>query len=291
MPAIHLPVLLIEVIEWLAPEVGGVFVDATAGGGGHSKAIAERVGAAGTVVAIDRDPMMLELARERLEGMPATLVHSSYDRIAEVLGGLGIDRVDGILADLGFASDQMERADRGFSFRDDGPLDMRFEPGRGTSAAEIVNQFDPRALADVFRELGGEPRARRIAERIIEERRQGPILTTGRLAAIVREALGGGSGRGRTDPATRVFQALRILVNQELEHLDRFLQVAPDLLRPGGRLAVISFHSLEDEVVKAAFRDDHRLEPLTRKPIVAGDRELRRNHRARSAKLRAARRV
>lgn len=289
MPAIHRPVLLDEVLEWLDPKPGMTVLDATVGAGGHAAEIAERVGPAGHVVGLDRDPTMLEHAREATSGRPVTLVRSAYDRIAAVLDGLGLDRVDGIVADLGFASDQMDTADRGFSFQREGPLDMRYDPSQPLTAAEVVNRYDPSALADAFRELGGEPRARVIAERIAEARRESPIETTGRLARLVREVYG--ARRQKTDPATRVFQALRLLVNEELAILDRLLEAAPDRLRPGGRFVVISFHSLEDERVKSCFRDDERLRVVTKKPVVAGDREVRRNPRSRSAKLRAADRV
>lgn len=289
MPPIHLPVMLDEVLTWLDPRPGAVVVDATAGAGGHSSAIAGRVGPGGRVVGLDRDPGMLDLARGRTEGLPVTLVHSSYDRIGEVLDGLGLDLVDGILADLGFASDQMDTASRGFSFQREGPLDMRFDPGQPTTAASIVNQWPADRLAAAFRDLGDEPRARAIAERIVAQRAEAPFETTGQLADLVRRLYG--PRRDRTDPATRVFQALRIAVNDELGILDRFLGLAPDRLRPGGRFVVISFHSLEDERVKAAFRSDDRLRPLTKKPVVSGDRELRQNPRSRSAKLRAAERV
>ncbi|RUL87065.1 16S rRNA (cytosine(1402)-N(4))-methyltransferase RsmH [Tautonia sociabilis] len=289
MPPIHRPVMLDEVLRWLSPGPGGVFVDATAGAGGHSAAIADRVGPSGRVIALDRDPMMLDLARDRTRDRPVTLIHSASDRIAPVLDTLGIAEVDGILADLGFASDQMDTASRGFSFQREGPLDMRFDPSQPTTAATIVNTWPPEDLIAAFRAFGDEPRARAIADRIVERRRQAPIETTSQLADLVRSAYG--HRRERTDPATRVFQALRIAVNDELATLDRFLDSAPDRLRPGGRLVVLTFHSLEDERVKAAFRDDDRLRPLTKKPEIAGDRELRQNPRARSAKLRAAERI
>ena len=183
----------------------------------------------------------------------------------------------------------MDAADRGFSFQREGPLDMRYDPSQPLTAAEVVNRYAPSALAEAFRELGGEPRARAIAERIAEARRESPIETTDRLARLVRDVHG--ARRQKTDPATRVFQALRILVNEELAILDRLLDAAPDRLRPGGRFVVISFHSLEDERVKSCFRDDERLRVVTKKPVIAGDREVRRNPRSRSAKLRAADRV
>jgi 16S rRNA (cytosine1402-N4)-methyltransferase len=281
--------MLDEVLTWLDPKPGGIFVDATAGAGGHSAALAERVGPEGRVIGFDRDPMMLDFARNRTKGLPVTLVHSAYDHLCEELETLGIAQVDGILADLGFASDQMDTGARGFSFQREGPLDMRFDPSQPITAATLINERSADELIALFRDLGDEPRARAIADRIVERRRQAPITTTDELASLIRGIPG--HRRDRIDPSTRVFQALRIAVNDELAILDRFLAAAPDRLRPGGRFVIISFHSLEDERVKTAFRDDDRLRPLTRKPVIAGDRELRQNPRARSAKLRAAERV
>jgi 16S rRNA (cytosine1402-N4)-methyltransferase len=283
--------MLDEVRTWLDPKPGAVIVDATVGAGGHAAAIAAGVGAEGRVVGLDRDPMMLDLARQQTGNLPVTLFRSAYDRIGEVLDDLGIDLVDGILADLGFASDQMDTASRGFSFQREGPLDMRFDPDQPTTAASIVNQWPADRLAAAFRDLGDEPRARAIADRIVALRADSPIETTSQLANLIRLVHGPRRDRTGTDPATRVFQALRIAVNDELATLDRLLDAAPDRLRPGGRLVVISFHSLEDERIKANFRSDERLRPLTRKPVIAGDRELRQNPRARSAKLRAAERA
>lgn len=291
MPSTHLPVLLDEVLSWLSPGPGSVFVDATTGAAGHTVAIARRVGPEGRVIGLDRDPMMLDFSRERIADLPVTLVHSPYDRIAEVLEDLGIDMVDGILADLGFASDQMDTASRGFSFQREGPLDMRFDPEQRTTAARIINERSLEELNTLFRDFGDEPRARAIAERIVGRRIDGPIATTGQLADLIRGVYGPSHRRDRIDPSTRVFQALRIAVNDELTILDRFLERAPERLRPGGRFVVISFHSLEDERIKATFREDDRLRPLTKKPVIATDRELRQNPRARSAKLRAAERT
>ena len=291
MPSIHRPVLLDDVLTWLDLKPGAVVVDATVGAGGHSTEIAARVGQEGRVIGFDRDPMMLDFARERTKAQSVTLVHSAYDKIASVLDTLGIEQVDGILADLGFASDQMETASRGFSFQREGPLDMRFDIDQRTNASTIVNQWPADRLITLFRDLGGESRARAVADRIIERRLEAPIETTEQLSGIIRAVHGGRRDRDRTDPSTRVFQALRIAVNDELTLLDRFLDAAPGCLRPGGRFVVISFHSLEDERIKTRFRDDDRLRPLTKKPVVAGDRELRQNPRSRSAKLRASERV
>jgi len=289
MPSIHRPVLFDEVIEWLAPRPGGVIVDATLGAGGHARAIAERLGPDGLLIGLDRDASMIERARERLEGVQAELVREPFDRIEAVLDHLGRASVSGVLADLGFASDQIEAADRGFSFQADGPLDMRYDRSGGPTAAAIVNTWPFEDLQSLFQTLGEEPKARAIAERIVRVRTTTPIETTGRLAAIVRSAASRG-GRDRIDPATRIFQALRIRVNDELERLERLLAAVPERLEPSGRFVIISFHSLEDRRVKSAFRDDERLRPLTKTPVIARDRELRSNPRARTAKLRAAER-
>lgn len=272
----------------MAPAPGKVMVDGTAGAGGHTSALAERVLPGGRVIGLDRDPDMLELARSRCDGLPVELVHSPYDELGEVLSDRGLDGVDGLLVDLGLSSDQLAWADRGFSFALDGPLDMRFDPTDGPTAADLLNSWPEERLADVFYQYGEERHSRRIARRVVEERRKRRIETTQELARIIRASSPG--KWGAIDPSTRVFQALRIAVNGELDRLDRFLQQAPDWLRPGGRLVVISFHSLEDRRVKNAFRGDDRLEVLTRKVVVATDEERNQNPRARSAKLRVAQR-
>jgi 16S rRNA (cytosine1402-N4)-methyltransferase len=286
--AVHRPVLLAEVLEWLAPREGAVIVDGTAGAGGHAAAIARRVGPGGRVIGLDRDPDMLALARAATGDLPVTLVHASYDDLDEVLARLGLPRVDGILLDLGLSSDQLAWSHRGFSFAADGPLDMRFDPDSDTTAADLVNRLPANELADLFYELGEERHSRRIARRIEEARRIEPIRTTGQLARIVRSGVPG--KWGPIDPATRVFQALRIAVNGELERLDRALARLPDWLADAGRAAIISFHSLEDRRVKRAFRETPELRALTKKPIVASAEEVRHNPRARSAKLRVAER-
>jgi 16S rRNA (cytosine1402-N4)-methyltransferase len=288
-PPIHRPVLRDEVVYWLAPTEGSVLVDGTAGAGGHTRALAERVGGSGRVVGLDRDPDMLALAAEATRGLPVTLVHAPYSELGEVLEDLRLGPVDGVVLDVGLSSDQLGRADRGFSFAADGPLDMRFDPGGGgPTAADLINEESEQELARIFFEYGEERYSRRVAGRIVEARRAGRIETTGRLAEIVRRSIPG--KWGPIDPATRVFQALRIAVNDELGHLDAALAAVPDLLRPGGRFAVISFHSLEDRRVKHAFRNDPRLHVLTRKPVTASPGELASNPRARSAKLRVAER-
>jgi len=287
--AVHRPVLLDEVVSWLAPVEGAVLVDGTAGAGGHTRALALRVGTTGRVIALDRDPAMLALAQQSTCGLPVTAVASSHSAVGAVLDDLGLGPVDGLLLDLGLSSDQLAWTHRGFRFTADGPLDMRFDPGgNGPTAADLVNTLREEELARIVFEYGEERFSRRIARRIVEARRTGKITTTGRLAELVRRSIPG--KWGAIDPATRTFQALRIAVNDELAHLDTTLALLPDVLRPGGRAVVISFHSLEDRRVKHAFRDDPRLAVLTRKPVTATPGELATNPRARSAKLRVAER-
>jgi 16S rRNA (cytosine1402-N4)-methyltransferase len=281
----HQSVLPAEVIQLLEPRPGETWVDCTAGGGGHARLIAERVAPTGRVLALDQDETMLARARLRLEGLPAMLIHANFDQLPEVLANRGVERVDGVLADLGFASDQVEDAGRGFSFRDDGPLDMRLDPAAGQTAADLVNTLSEKALADVFYEYGEERKSRWVAKRIVERRKEKPIETTAELAELVRRCV---PRSGSIDPATRVFQALRIAVNDELGALDRLLAALPKLLKPGGRAGIISFHSLEDRRVKHAFRDRDIWQPATKKPVEAGEAEVGRNPRARSAKLRVA---
>jgi 16S rRNA (cytosine1402-N4)-methyltransferase len=289
---VHRPVLLDEVIAWLAPQPGDVLVDGTVGAGGHAEALARRVGPGGRVIGLDRDPEMLALAARVAEGLPVTLVRAPYSDLPDVLAGLGIDRVKGLVLDLGLSSDQLSWPHRGFSFARDDPLDMRFDPDADLTAAVLVNTLGAEELADLFFRYGEERYSRRVARRIVEARRLEPIRTTGRLAEIVRRSLPrpGKGKRGAIDPATRVFQALRIRVNAELDHLDALLGRLADLLEPGGRAAIISFHSLEDRRVKVAFREDPRLKVLTRKVVTASAEEIQQNPRARSAKLRVAER-
>jgi 16S rRNA (cytosine1402-N4)-methyltransferase len=290
----HVSVLPAEVLSALEPLPGEVFVDATCGAGGHSRLLAERVAPTGRVIGLDRDPAMLKLAGARLEGLPVTLVHASFDQLPDVLADLSLTQVDGVLADLGICSDQLDDPNRGLSFDRPGPLDMRMDPGEGESASELLRQLDERALADLIYEYGEERFSRRIARRIVEERKRAPLETTEQLADLVRRCVprstGGKHGRRGIDPATRTFQALRIAVNDELAALDRLLTVLPKCVPPGGRVAIISFHSLEDRRVKNAFRDKDLWEALTKKPVQAGEEEVRANPRSRSAKLRAARR-
>lgn len=285
---VHLPVLLKEVVDWLAPQPGMTFVDGTLGGGGHSRALAEAVGPAGRLIALDRDPAALETAEEELTGLPVTLVHSNFSDLPEVLSQLGVAAIDGALLDLGLSSDQLVDERRGFSFSTAGPLDLRFDPTSGEPAARLVNRLTAEHLADLIYHYGEERYSRRIAAAIVERRREHPIETSAELADIVRRVVPSSRDSRRIDPATRTFQALRIAINKELESLETALRRIPDCLQPGGRLAIISFHSLEDRRVKDAFRNDPRLEVLTRKPVVPGESELSLNPRSRSAKLRVA---
>jgi len=287
-PPRHVPVLAEEVIRLADPQPGETWVDCTVGGGGHSRLIVERIGPSGRLIGLDQDPGMLDKARPQLEGLPATLVHANFDQLAGTLERNGLSQVNGVLADLGFASDQMDDRQRGLSFREDGPLDMRLDPTSGTTAADLVNAMSEAALADVFFEFGEERHSRRVARRIAERRAEKPIATTAELADIVRRSV---PRSGGIDPATRVFQALRIAVNDELGSLDRLLASLPAILKPGGRAAIISFHSLEDRRVKQAFKNADVWQIVTKKPVEAGDAELSRNPRARSAKLRVAIRV
>jgi 16S rRNA (cytosine1402-N4)-methyltransferase len=294
MAPTHEPVMVSEVLELLRPSQGGVFVDCTAGLGGHGRALLEA--GATRLLALDRDPLALALAREALAafGDRVELVHADYRELDRVLDERGIGKaaggVAGILADLGVSSMQFDAEGRGFSFRRDEALDMRMDQSRGPSVADLLRDVDETELADVIYRFGEERASRRVARAIVHARRESPIDTTGRLAAIVRRAVPH-HGHQRIDPATRTFQALRIWVNGELEGLDAFLAAAARRLLANARLAVITFHSLEDRIVKHTFRALEKagdgLRILTKRPLVPADEEVTRNPRARSAKLRA----
>ena len=289
--SLHVPVLAREVIDWLDPQPGQTFVDATLGGGGHTAELAARVGRQGLIVALDRDPAALSAAQSKLAGRPVKMVMANFCDLPEVLAQLNIEQVEGVLMDLGISSDQLADQERGFSFNTRGTLDLRFNPAEGEPAWRLVHRLRERELADLIYQNGEERYSRRIARKIVTQRRQQPIRTAAELAELIRRCVPGGVRRGRIDPATRTFQALRIAVNQELSSLETSLQRIPDILRPGGRVAVISFHSLEDRPVKTAFRDDPRYEVLTKKPIRPTPEEVQRNPRSRSARLRVARRA
>jgi 16S rRNA (cytosine1402-N4)-methyltransferase len=290
----HVSVLPLEVLALLRPAPGQVFVDATVGVGGHARLLAERLVPGGRLIGLDRDAAMLELARPRLAGLPVTLVQAPFSQLRQVLDEQGVAAVDGLLADVGVCSDQLDDPQRGLSFMQPGPLDMRFDPTTGEPASALLRRLSERDLADLIWRYGEERFSRRIARRIVEARRQAPLETTVELAELVRRCVPRPAGRQRKppiDPATRVFQALRIAVNDELGELQRLLTILPTCVRPGGRAAVISFHSLEDRLVKTAFRERSLWEVQTRKPVQASAEEVRSNPRSRSAKLRVALRL
>ncbi|HEX4020862.1 MAG TPA: 16S rRNA (cytosine(1402)-N(4))-methyltransferase RsmH [Acidobacteriaceae bacterium] len=292
----HVPVLLKEAIRYLGISQGSTIVDATLGFGGHSTAIVQMLGPKGHLIAFDRDPAAMEQARARLEqlreelaeAMPQVTLHAAaFGSIAEHVPPAS---VDGILADFGVSSMQLDTAERGFSFQADGPLDMRMDTRSGPTAEQVVNQAGEEELANLIYEFGEERRSRRIARAIVRAR---PLSTTAQLAKVVAAAAQTMKYE-KIHPATRTFQALRIYVNKELEQIQALLDVAPDLLKPGGRLVAISFHSLEDRLVKDALRSGQQegvWQVLTKKPVQADDAEIEQNPRSRSAKLRAAERV
>ncbi len=287
----HTPVLLSEVLEWLRIEPEGTYIDATLGAGGHSEAIAKRL-TSGRLISLDRDAQAIELARERLKtfGAMVTLVQTPFSRIAEVARELEIPMAAGVLADLGVSSMQLDRAERGFSFREAGPLDMRMDDRDAVTAGEIVNRWPEKELADLLYREAEERDSRRIARSIVRAR---PIRDTAHLATVVAGARTFW-GRQRLHPATKTFLALRIAVNREMEELGQFLSRAPATLTSGGRWVVLSYHSLEDRLVKQAFRDGVRqgtLRNLTKHVITPGEDEIHSNPRARSAKLRCAEKV
>jgi len=306
-PPEHQPVLLAQVVEALAPPPAGLIVDATVGLGGHAFALLTRYPWV-RILGLDLDPEALAVARERLAGFGdrVCLVAASYSRLAEVARAHGVAAVDGVLFDLGVSSLQLDTPARGFSFRHDAPLDMRFGPG-GETAGELLASIGEEELVRVLRDFGEEPRARRVARAIVRARVKQALRTTAELRHVVHAALG--TARGRIDPATRTFQALRIATNRELEGIPPAVEQAVRLLRPGGRLAVIAFHSLEDRLVKRAFRHlagrcvcppgtfactcqpERLIEVLTPRPLTSADAEVARNPRARSARLRIARRA
>ncbi len=310
---VHVPVLLKEAIDFLAVKRGGTYLDATVGLGGHSYEIARRLGAPGHLIGFDKDAAALNVARMKLAPVGGrqslvvsesaserpttddqrpdwplvTLLHGSF---AELANDQGPATIDGILADLGVSSLQLADPARGFSFQAEGPLDMRMNPMSGETAEQVVNHIDERELADVIYEFGEERRSRRIARAIVRSR---PIRTTQQLVAVV-SAAARSMKHERIHPATRTFQALRIFVNRELDDLKALLEAAPRVLKPGGRLVVISFHSLEDRIVKDALRDGAKqgwYQLLTKKPLTASAEEMDRNPRSRSAKMRAAEKV
>ncbi|MGD8375754.1 MAG: 16S rRNA (cytosine(1402)-N(4))-methyltransferase RsmH [Acidobacteriota bacterium] len=306
----HVPVMLSETLRLLDPPEGGVVVDATLGAGGHAAAILEAIGPTGRLIGIDRDPVALEEGRRRLGVDPRiSRVHGDYRDLPRILAEQGVGPLDGVLADLGISSMQLDAPGRGFSFSRDEALDMRMDRTSGITAADWLAGQDEPSLRRVLREFGEEPRAGRIARALVRRRdRIGALRTTGELAETVRAAIPARRPT-RIDPATRTFQAIRIAVNDELRDLEQFVEDAVDALRPGGRLAVISFHSLEDRPVKRALRRlagecrcppdlpacacgrVEKIRPLTRRPLRPSEEEVARNPRARSARLRGAERL
>jgi 16S rRNA (cytosine1402-N4)-methyltransferase len=296
----HIPVLLTEVLSGLTPHSGGRYLDGTLGGGGHAAAVLEASAPDGQLLGIDADPAALTAAGARLASFRqrATLAHGNFRDLGRLAHEHGFEQIDGLLLDLGVSSHQIDTPERGFSFTADAPLDMRLDPTGGTTAADVVNDTPENELADLIFRYGEERGSRRVARFIAEARHKRPIETTTELAELVTRALGG--RHGKIHPATRTFQALRIAVNRELESLESALPQAVELLAPGGRMAIISFHSLEDRIVKLFFRAESgyggseqpaRLQIITKKPIEAGEQEARANPRSRSAKLRVAERV
>jgi 16S rRNA (cytosine1402-N4)-methyltransferase len=287
----HEPVMVAEVVEQLEPSRGGVFVDCTVGLGGHARALLEA--GASSLIGLDRDPAAVVAARDALSGFGdrVEVVHADYRRLNAVLDERGVGKVDGVLADLGVSSMQLDEPGRGFSFRQDDPLDMRMDTTAGPTAAEALRGVDERTLADLIYEFGEERHSRRIARGIVTARERASIETTRQFADIVRRAIPR-KGYSRIDPATRTFQAIRIWVNRELEGLDGFLGDAARRLAVNGRMAVITFHSLEDRIAKHTLRalqaEGFGLRIRTKRPVVPGEAEIERNPRARSAKLRAA---
>lgn len=303
--------MLREVLEYLNIAPGKTIVDCTLGGAGHSAPILERLGPEGVLIGLDRDPAALAAASERLRPLEgrARLVHANFDRLEETLKGLGISEVDGVLYDLGVSSPQLDVAERGFSFHEDAVLDMRMDPGSVVTAADLVNDLPVSELADIIRRYGEERWAGRIARFIDTARKRAPVTTTGQLAEIVKSAIPAAARRSGPHPARRTFQALRIAVNNELEALETSLRQAVEALAPRGRVCVISYHSLEDRVVKRMFRDYAvrckcppglpvcrcgvvpKLTLITRRPVQPSEAEIAENPRARSAKLRVAEKI
>ncbi len=282
-----------EVVEFLQPRPGKVILDCTLGEGGHALRLLPLLAPGGFLLGLDRDSSALAVAGQKLAGYGDLLriERANYTELQEALGRAGIESVDGVLFDLGVNSSQLDNADRGFSFQNDGPLDMRMNTAAGQTAADLVNRTNRKDLEWLIREYGEERFAGRISRRIVEERGKNPIRTTGRLAEIISRAV---PGRGKIHPATRTFQALRLAVNEELECLNRALPLAREILRPGGRICLIAFHSLEDRIVKHTFRrwaGEEKVKILTRKPVRPREEEVRVNPRSRSARLRAAEKI
>lgn len=285
----HEPVMVEEVCRFLL-QGEGVYVDATVGGGGHACALLERLGGFSVLVGIDRDEEALREAREKLKPFASRvrLLHGCFSRLSELLFSLGVERVQGILFDLGVSSWQLEESRRGFSFEREGPLDMRMDTSQKRTAFDLIHTLSEKELTAMLRELGEERYARHIAQVIVHYRKQRPITTTTELSSLIAQVV---PRKGKIHPATRTFMALRIAVNEELKELSQALSQVPSLLEIGGRVVVLSYHSLEDRIVKNFFRDCPKLQALTKKPLMPLPGEIKRNPRARSARMRVAERV
>lgn len=286
----HVSVMPDEIVEWISGASPRVVIDGTYGGGGHSKLLLDHVPDDGLIIGLDRDPAVLQ----RVEGEPPnerlSVFLGSYEQAAKAMAACDVEAVDGFVLDLGLSSDQLADRQRGFSFQNDGPLDLRFDPENGIGASEWLARKSEKEIADAIYQYGEERYSRRIAREVVAlARARTPIRTVAEMVSVCRRCVRRGKNHD-IHPATRTFQALRIVVNEELDILQRTLKVAPSWMRPGGRIAIISFHSLEDRIVKNAFREDDRLEVLTKKPLRPSEQETARNPRARSAKLRVAQR-
>jgi 16S rRNA (cytosine1402-N4)-methyltransferase len=289
-PTIHIPVLPAEVIDALCITAQGIYVDGTIGGGGHADLIASQLDSDGLLIGLDHDLLALARCESRLNGKPVMLAHSNFCELPEVLQQIGIGPINGILLDLGLSSDQLEDADRGFSFNSNGPLDLRFNTATGEPAWRLIQRLRPEHLADIIYGFGEERLSRPIARKLSERSKKDPLKSAADIASVICSCYPH-SNQKRIHPATRTFQALRIAVNEELKSLEIALRRLPDLLAPGGIFAIISFHSLEDRRVKHAFREDKRLDVQTKRPIVASTAEVESNPRSRSAKFRVAKRI
>lgn len=298
MKEAHVSVMAEEICEWMNPRPGGVYVDCTVGAGGTTRRIIEKAGNNAFVIALDRDREAIALSRKNLEVYKSSvkLFHGNFSHIGEIIQKAGFKQVDGVVFDLGVSSWQLDQSERGFSFSQDGPLDMRMDTTQTLTAEELVNHLPEKELADLIFRYGEERFSRRIARGVVQARMVNPIRTTRTLVRIIEESVPRMYRKGRLHPATRTFQALRIAVNQELDILEGALRTAVDFLKGGGRLCVISFHSLEDRIVKHTFRamaeKGHAMVTiLTKKPLRPGEEEVQHNPRARSAKLRVAERL
>lgn len=293
----HVPVMLTEVLEWARISTASKVVDGTLGGGGHAKRFIDELGPSGLFIGLDRDPTAVRMTQQALQAefdiandeSRCKFIASSYASLPEILSPLNL-KVDVVLVDLGLSSDQLSSEDRGFSYKTSGELDLRFNPEEGISARDLLMKVKEVELANLIYEYGEERFSRRIARAIVEQRRSKPIETANQLHSLIHRVVPG-RVHGRVDASTRTFQALRIAVNRELEHLEKALKVIPECLAPGGRFLAISFHSLEDRLVKNAFRDHRLLNRLTKKPILPSQNECDTNPRSRSAKLRVAERI